>query len=143
MVYDALANENGSLNSLRLCISTAAPLFPSTIKAFKERFNKDIVQQYGFTEGLVVTYQPQEFSQVISIGKPLPNAEVKIMKDDKIEANIGETGELWVKAPWLMLGYKDEEETRRVFEGEWLKTGDLVSADNNGLLYFKGIKREC
>ncbi|BDC19781.1 class I adenylate-forming enzyme family protein [Acidianus sp. HS-5] len=141
MVYDALANENGSLNSLRLCISTAAPLFPSTIKAFKERFNKDIVQQYGFTEGLVVTYQPQEFSQVISIGKPLPNAEVKIMKDDKIEANIGETGELWVKAPWLMLGYKDEEETRRVFEGEWLKTGDLVSADNNGLLYFKGIKK--
>jgi long-chain acyl-CoA synthetase len=142
MVYDALAKEKeGNLDSLRLCISTAAPLFPSTIKAFKERFNKDIVQQYGFTEGLVITYQPPEFSQVISIGKPLPNAEVKVVKDNGEEAKIGETGELWVKAPWLMLGYKDEEETKRVFEGEWLKTGDLVSMDEKGLLYFKGVKK--
>ncbi len=142
MVYDALAKEKeGSLESLKLCVSTAAPLFPSTVKAFKERFNKDIIQQYGFTEGLVITYQPPEFSQVISIGKPLPNAEIKIIKDDKSEAKVGETGELWVKAPWLMLGYKDEEETKRVFEGEWLKTGDLVSSDDNGLLYFRGIKK--
>lgn len=141
MVYDALIKEKGSLDSLELCISTAAPLFPSTINGFKERFGKDIVQQYGFTEGLVITFQPKEFSKVISIGKPLPNAEIKVIKDDGKEAKIGEIGELWVKAPWLMLGYKDIEETAKVFNDGWLKTGDLVSYDDNGLLYFKGIKK--
>ncbi len=140
MVYDALVKENGKLDSLELCISTAAPLFPSTINSFKEKFGKDIVQEYGFTEGLVVTFQPKEFSNLISLGKPLPNAEIKVMKDGK-EAKLGEVGELWVKAPWLMLGYKDIEETAKVFNEGWLKTGDLVSYDNNGLLYFKGIKK--
>ncbi|ARM77165.1 AMP-dependent synthetase [Acidianus manzaensis] len=141
MVYDSLNNEEGNLSSLKICVSTAAPLFPNTVKLFKEKFGKDIVQQYGFTEGLVVTYQPIEYSNVISIGKPILQAEIKIVKDDNTEAKIGETGELWVKAPWLMLGYKDEEETRKVYEGEWLKTGDLVMMNEEGLLFFKGIKK--
>ncbi|AWR97691.1 AMP-binding protein [Acidianus sulfidivorans JP7] len=141
MVYDSLNNENGNLSSLKICISTAAPLFPNTIKAFKEKYGKDIVQQYGFTEGLVVTYQPIEYSNVISIGKPILQAEIKVMKDDNTEANIGETGELWVKAPWLMLGYKDKEETQKVYNNGWLKTGDLVMMDENNLLFFKGVKK--
>lgn len=142
MVYDALNNEaGGNLSSLKICISTAAPLFPNTVKLFKEKYGKDIIQQYGFTEGLVVTYQPPEHSKVISIGKPIRGAEIKIMKDDNTEAKIGEVGELWVKAPWLMLGYKDAEETKKVFKDGWLKTGDLVAMDENGLLYFRGVKK--
>ncbi|MCI2414530.1 MAG: acyl--CoA ligase [Candidatus Aramenus sp.] len=141
MVYDALINEQGKLDSLEVCISTAAPLFPSTVNGFKQKFDKTIVQQYGFTEGLVVTYQPKDMGDVISIGKPLPNVEIKVVKDDGKEAKTGEVGELWVKAPWLMLGYEDKEETAKVFHDGWLKTGDLVSADERGLLYFKGVKK--
>lgn len=142
MVYDAINNEpQGNLSSLKICVSSAAPLFPDTVRLFKQKYGKDIVQQYGFTEGLILTYQPTEYSNVISIGKPLPNVEIKILKDEKTEAKIGEVGELWVKAPWLMLGYKDLEETKKVFKDGWLKTGDLVSMDENGLLYFKGVKK--
>ncbi|MFP3064072.1 MAG: class I adenylate-forming enzyme family protein [Sulfolobus sp.] len=142
MVYDSLNNlESANLSSLELCVSTAAPLFPTTVNTFKQKFGKQIVQQYGFTEGLVLTFQPLEYANVISIGKPLPEVEIKIVKDDGKEAKAGEVGELWVKAPWLMLGYKDVNETRKAFQDGWLKTGDLVTTDENGLLYFKGVKK--
>ena len=140
MVYDSFI-EKGTmpLNSLELCISTAAPLFPSTVEGFKKKYGKQIVQQYGFTEGLVVTFQPPEYGDVISVGKPLPGAEVKVIKQDGTEAKPGEVGELWVKAPWLMLGYKYKEETERVFKDGWLRTGDLMTYDERGLFYFRGI----
>ncbi|MFP3201032.1 MAG: class I adenylate-forming enzyme family protein [Sulfolobus sp.] len=142
MVYDSLNNlESADLSSLELCVSTAAPLFPTTVNTFKQKFGKHIVQQYGFTEGLVLTFQPLEYANVISIGKPLPEVEIKIVKDDGKEAKPGEVGELWVKAPWLMLGYKDVNETRKAFQDGWLKTGDLATTDENGLLYFKGVKK--
>ncbi|WP_171715078.1 class I adenylate-forming enzyme family protein [Acidianus sp. RZ1] len=141
MIYDALNSENGRLDPLKICVSSAAPLFPQTIKLFKEKYGKDIVQQYGFTEGLVMTYQDPMFASKITIGKPLPEVEIKVIKNDGKDANPGETGELWVKAPWIMLGYKDVEESVKVFENGWLKTGDLVAQDEEGLLYFKGIKK--
>ncbi len=71
----------------------------------------------------------------------MQGVEIKIVKDDGKEAGLNETGELWVKAPWLMLGYSDTQETAKVFKDGWLKTGDLVSVDENGLLYFKGVKK--
>jgi len=141
MVYDALNTVDGNLNSLELCVSTAAPLFPSTVNMFYSKYGKKIVQQYGFTEGFVLTFQPPEYADVISVGKPLAEVEVKLVKDNGEEAKVGETGELWVRAPWLMLGYKDKEETRKVFSDGWLKTGDLMSMDEKGLLYFRGVKK--
>ncbi|QIW24267.1 long-chain fatty acid--CoA ligase [Sulfolobus sp. S-194] len=141
MIYDSLNTIDTNLSSLELCVSSAAPLFPHTVNTFFNKFGKKIVQQYGFTEGFVLTFQPLEYADVISVGKPLPEVEVKIVKDDGKEAKSGEVGELWVKAPWLMLGYKDIEETNKVFSNGWLKTGDLMSMDDKGLLYFRGVKK--
>ncbi|QXJ29416.1 Long-chain-fatty-acid--CoA ligase [Saccharolobus shibatae B12] len=141
MIYDSLLSENADLSSLELCISSAAPLLPNTLKSFKEKYGKDILQAYGCTECLGVTHQPKEYAGILTIGKPLPSVEIKIVKDDGKEAKIGEVGELWIKSPWTMLGYKDENETRKVFEGDWLKTGDLVTMDEKGLLYFRGVKK--
>ncbi|ACP45118.1 acyl-CoA synthase [Sulfolobus islandicus Y.G.57.14] len=141
MIYDSLLSENADLSSLELCISSAAPLSLNTLKSFKEKYGKDILQAYGCTECLGVTYQPKEYAGILTIGKPLPSVEIKIVKDDGKEAKIGEVGELWVKSPWVMLGYKDQSETKKVFEGDWLKTGDLVTMDERGLLYFRGVKK--
>ena len=140
MVYDSFIEKGTKpLNSLELCISTAAPLFPQTVEGFKRKYGKQIVQQYGFTEGLVITFQPPSDGDVISVGRPLPGAEVKVMKQDGGEAKPGEVGELWVKAPWLMLGYKYRDETERVFKDGWLRTGDLMTYDDRGLFYFRGV----
>jgi Acyl-CoA synthetases (AMP-forming)/AMP-acid ligases II len=106
MIYDSLLSENADLSSLELCISSAAPLSLNTLKSFKEKYGKDILQAYGCTECLGVTYQPKEYAGILTIGKPLPSVEIKIVKDDGKEAKIGEVGELWIKSPWVMLGYK-------------------------------------
>lgn len=141
MVYDSLIERGHGLQSLEVCISTAAPLFPNTVKGFKEKFGKDIIQQYGFTEGLVLTLQPRDITGIITIGKPLKHVDIKVVKEDGKDVMPGEVGELWVKAPWLMLGYKDTKENDRVWYNGWLKTGDLVSIDERGLLFFKGVKK--
>ncbi|WP_338604779.1 class I adenylate-forming enzyme family protein [Sulfolobus tengchongensis] len=138
-VYDYLNNEGkGKLDSLELCVSSAAPLSPLTVSTFKSKYGKDIIQQYGFTEGLILTFQPKELAGIITIGKPLPNVEIKIVGEDGKESK---EGELWVKAPWIMLGYKDPQETMKAFSDGWLKTGDLVRIDDKGLLYFRGVKK--
>lgn len=141
MVYDSLIEKGYGFGSLEVCISTAAPLFPNTVKGFKEKFGKDIIQQYGFTEGLVLTIQPRDVTGVITIGKPLKHVNIRIVKDDGKDAGPGEVGELWVRAPWLMLGYKDAKENASVWQDGWLKTGDLVTIDERGLLFFKGVKK--
>ncbi|MGC9134801.1 class I adenylate-forming enzyme family protein [Caldisphaera sp.] len=149
MSFDSLIDEitqsNESFkNTIKLGISAGAPLKPETQEKFVKIFDAPLVQSYGMTESWVVTYQPKEFSYVKNtLGLPIYGAEVKIVDptDPEKVVNKGETGELLVKAPWLMKGYEDNEETKKAFHNDYLKTGDLVSEDDKGFLYFKGVKK--
>ncbi|BCU68404.1 AMP-dependent synthetase [Sulfolobales archaeon HS-7] len=136
LIYDMLYEKAAALPSLELCLSAAAPLSMRTVENFYLKFGKPIVQQYGFTEGLVLTFQPISEWKKISIGYPLKEVEIKLL-----DVNEKGEGELAVRAPWLMAGYKDYEETRKVYVGEFLRTGDIVSLDEKGLIYFKGVKK--
>ncbi|MCS7127643.1 MAG: acyl--CoA ligase, partial [Thaumarchaeota archaeon] len=76
-----------------------------------------------------------------TMGRPFPSVEVKVVKEDGSLAKPGEVGELIVRSPWLMLGYADPEDTARALSGGWLRTGDLVTYDDRGLFYFRGVKK--
>jgi long-chain acyl-CoA synthetase len=91
----------------------------------------------------VVTIQPLEMSDRLgTIGLPLPGVGHRIVREDGTEVmEPGEVGELHVRSPWIMLGYSDPRDTERAVVGGWLRTGDLVSADESGLLYFRGVKK--
>lgn len=87
---------------------------------------------YGMTEcsPCIASSTLKEF-RPSSVGKPIKNCEVKIVDD-----------EIWVKSPSVMIGYyKNEEETRKSFEGTWLKTGDIGYIDDDGFLYVTGRKK--
>ncbi|MFN3804882.1 MAG: class I adenylate-forming enzyme family protein [Pyrobaculum sp.] len=114
----------------KFAISGGAPLPPEAKNEFEKRTGVKILQIYGLTEGLVVTFEPPQLHGRGSIGIPLPLVEVKLAQD----------GELLVKSPWNMVGYKEPEETRKAFEGGWLKTGDLMEM-REGALYFRGVKK--
>lgn len=62
--------------------------------------------------------------------------EGKIVRDDGTEADINEPGELWVRGGNIALGYwGNDKATKECFvEDGWLRTGDKLRVDADGLL---------
>ena len=146
MMFDAVLKKGlkkEDVPSLMLCVTGAAPVPPDLQKAFFEDVGIPLIQGYGLTEGLVVTAQPPNVRVYGSVGIPLPDVDVKIVDKETGTKELppGEVGELIVKSPWIMRGYKDPEETKKAIRDGWLYTGDLLMMDENGLLYFRGLKK--
>ena len=58
------------------------------------------------------------------------------------DAAVGETGEIVVRGPITMLGYwNDPEATAQTLRGDWLRTGDLATRDDEGFLTLVGRAR--
>ena len=54
----------------------------------------------------------------------------------------GVVGEVQCRGPTVFKGYwRDPDATSRAFDGEWFKTGDLATIDEDGYLTF-GIRQE-
>jgi len=122
---------------LRLLVSGAAALDYTVEKGFNDLGFK-MIQGYGLTETSPVLAAGTDFEQKLgSVGKVLPNAKIKIInKDDD------GVGEIYVKAPYVMLGYyQNEEATKEVLDKDWFKTGDLGYIDKKGFLYLSGRKK--
>jgi len=74
------------------------------------------------------------------IGRPLPaDAQVEARRADGSAAAAGETGEIWFRHPYVMLGYDgDPQATAAVLADGWVRTGDLGHLDRDGWVYFDG-----
>lgn len=115
------------LPTLRRMVSAGEPLNPEVIEAFRDALGLDIFDGYGQTEtGHLTGNLVGDAVRDGSMGRPLPGIQVRI-------AN----GELQVRAsscPTFFSGYLDGEP----FTGEWWPTGDLVSEDGDGYLWYEG-----
>lgn len=79
-----------------------------------------------------------------SAGILLPGMEARILHPDGSDAEVNEPGELWLRSRATALGYWDNEKaTNETFVDGWLKTGDLFSADADGVLYFQDRAKVC
>lgn len=111
--------------------SGGAYLNPAYIDFFK-KYGITILQGYGMTEcAPVISTNCNDAFKAGSIGKCMPNCEVKIVDE-----------ELWVKGSSVMQGYYQmPEETAQTLEDGWLKTGDLGYIDEDGFLFLTGRKK--
>ena len=152
-MYIALLNnpEIGkySLRTVRQCLSGAAKLPVEVKKRFDAATGGSLVEGYGLTETSPVTHvnllEIGAKNVPGSIGMPMPDTDAKIFDAETgtKELGIGETGELAIKGPQVMKGYwKSPEETKNVFRGEWLLTGDIARQDGDGYFYIVDRKKD-
>ncbi|MDO8433029.1 MAG: AMP-binding protein [Candidatus Binatus sp.] len=74
-----------------------------------------------------------------SIGKPLPDVEIKVRDDDGKFLSAGEVGEIIIRTPRIMKGYAGRDDDARLPDG-WRATGDLGWLDDEGYVFFAGRK---
>lgn len=120
-------------------------------KFFKEHnASVQIREGYGLTECVTAScVTPVDRAKEGSIGLPLRDTVYKIVEPGTFnELPVGESGEIILTGPTLMLGYmKAEEENEKTMRKDengttWLFTGDMGSMDEEGFIYFKQrIKR--
>ncbi len=134
------------LDSIKACISGAAPLPIEVQEAFGKLTRGSLVEGYGLTEASPVTHaNPLQGAQHTgSIGIPIPNTDAKIVDlvtDEDLPP--GMIGEMLVKGPQVMKGYWQADQTADLetsFKDGWLYTGDVCVMDSDG--FFKIISRK-
>jgi acyl-CoA synthetase (AMP-forming)/AMP-acid ligase II len=120
------------LSSVKFLYTGAAPLGKESVMAMQSLYpDWQVCQAYGLTESATVVSSTTRADKWHgSSGSLLPGAEVRIVSADGNDIEEYDTpGELWVKAPSVVIGYLDNEKaTKETFSedrnGRWLKTGD-------------------
>ena len=135
-------SERWKLPRLRHCVSAGEPLNPEVIARWKDAFGLTILDGYGQTENsLLVANLPGMEIRPGSMGKPTPGHEVAVVGEDGEPLPSGEVGDIGVRGnpPTLFKGYyKNDEETKSSYRGEWYLTGDRAQLDDDGYFWFVG-----
>ncbi len=118
------------LNDTEYCLTASAPCPPS-LHAWYKALDIQLLELYGMTENVgACTLMPPDNVRMGTVGEPYRGAELKI---------VPETGEIIMKASWLMQGYyKDPKMTASVVKNGFLHTGDMGEIDEAGFLKITG-----
>jgi fatty-acyl-CoA synthase len=141
--------EGLDLSCWRVAGCGAEPIHAPTLAAFADRFAgagfraTSFLPCYGLAEHvLAATLPPRNRAlrlertsaldggtrpaSIVSCGGALPGHQVRVIKEDGLEASEGEIGEIALAGPSVMLGYyRDEASTAETIRNGWLHTGDL------------------
>ena len=149
-----LALDNGKikldmyqLDQWRLMHIGAQPVPPSLIKHWKEYFpHHKYDTNYGLSESIgpgCVHLGIDNIHKVGAIGKAGFGWKTKIIDETGALVSQGETGELAVKGPGVMVEYyNDKKATEEVLHDGWLYTGDMAMEDEDGFIFLVDRKKD-
>ena len=148
-VYNILLRRSNirsiEMPSLRRFLQAGGPLAPQRVAEMRAAVPKpEFYVMYGQTEATarISCLDPEHLDEKLgSAGRPLDNLTVRIVDDNGKDLPAGQVGEIMVKGPSITMGYLNEpEETLRVFNHGWLRTGDLAHLDADGYIWIDGRK---
>lgn len=125
--------RHGMGGSVKCFISGGAPLGRELAEWYAD-IGIRIHEGYGLTETspVIAVNTPAEH-RIGSVGKALPNVQVRIADD----------GEILARGPSIFHGYWNrQEDTVNAFEGDWFKTGDIGHLDSDGYLFITDRKKD-
>jgi acyl-CoA synthetase (AMP-forming)/AMP-acid ligase II len=132
--------EARDLSSLRLAVTGSAVVPVTLVERMQSELDFELViTAYGLSEAVVVTMcrsgdDPATIAH--TSGAPTAEFEVRIVGDDGAVLPAGESGEIQLRGPNVMLGYLDDPEaTRKAIEPDgWFHTGDVGHLDDRDYL---------
>lgn len=133
------------LQSLRMILCGGAPLASGLRDRTLAMFHcpPRIVQVWGMTEGgWFSTYKHPEDDTTGSVGRVLPNLEVKVSMHALLERpSGGEAGELLIRGGQVMVGYfGDAQASNDIFAAGWLRTGDVGYVEDGKIYVIERCK---
>ena len=131
--------------NLQTVISGGDSLPIQVFNDFKTKYNIEITEGYGMTEGSpVVTFTHKNRPiKPGSIGTALWGIDIKLVDDQGNEVKSGEMGEITFKGFNVMKGYYNNPKgTAEVLINGWMHSGDLAFMDEDGFIFILGRKKE-
>jgi acyl-CoA synthetase (AMP-forming)/AMP-acid ligase II len=128
------------LSSLRLAVTGAASVPVALVERMRRELSFDtVLTAYGLTEAVVATMcRPGDDPRTVArtSGRAAAGFEVRVAGRDGSDAAVGQTGEILLRGPNVMLGYLDDPASTAaaVDAGGWLHTGDVGRLDAAGNL---------
>jgi len=135
--YAALLNAHlpaDAFSPVRMAVSAGEPLPAPLLARFRDRHSLDIIDGLGSTEALHIflSNRPEDVRPGTT-GKPVPGYDLELRAADGTPVPDGEPGNLFVRGPSTAAGYWCRvEATRNVFQGHWLRTGDVYTRSKDG-----------
>ena len=133
--------EAANCPRLQFVVSASEKMPPEMFERFQQLFGVELHDSIGSSE---ITYEwivntPKVFKRG-SLGKPVYGCEVRLIAPDGTdvtEPNV--PGEAWIKSPTACFYYwRKYDKSRETFVGDWTRTGDNLSFDEDGFFWFSG-----
>jgi benzoate-CoA ligase family protein len=130
-----------ALRGVRLAASAGESLPPRLYQRWTERFGVEILDGLGMTEMLHIFLSNREGRvRPGATGVAVPGYDLRIVDESGGVVPVGTPGTLLVRGTSCATGYWSRyDASRKVFEGEWLRTGDTYVQDADG--YFTCLGR--
>jgi len=137
-IYNVLRDAASAhdMRSVGRYVSAGATLPLEIARGWREKFGLAITEGLGCSEGSLLCLNPSPDDKPGSVGLPLSETEMRIVDKDGSEAEAGESGEVTVRGPSVMLGYWNRPEaTAEAVRDGWFHTGDIGRKDADGYFY--------
>lgn len=135
------------VSSLRCGLMSGGACGVEKFKRLEKELGITILPAYGMSESMGITtlsrYDSLE-DRAYGTGKLFSLMSAKVADSNGNELPCGETGEICIKGPTVMLGYYNNPEANAaVFDADgWFLTGDLGYFDEKGILHINGRKKD-